>query len=236
VEDPKSHISVKNSYVDLPVHQLLVNEAANTIHSLEDGPTRDCYGWDLMLDGKVKDSNSNQDLAVPDELHGKISDDTWRMINQQFARLTHTSEDKDFMGLEGTLNNILRQFGDTVVFDHAAHKVEAPQPGHEDGTLYDPILQAQTIEAQCKARVAMELLRQPTPHQSSVDSCLEGAQEGTECMATMEVDNTDYRQLDALIPNHPAVTKFSLKSRKDNELQVSIQQCQAGQVLLLGAL
>jgi hypothetical protein len=33
-------------------------------------------------------------------------------------------------------------------------------------------------------------------------------QEGTECMAAMEVNNTNYRQPDALIPNHPAVRNF----------------------------
>jgi hypothetical protein len=47
---------------------------ANTIHSLEDNLTRDCYGWDLMLDGNDDDSNSNQNLAMPDDLHGKIRD------------------------------------------------------------------------------------------------------------------------------------------------------------------
>jgi hypothetical protein len=90
------------------------------------------------------------------------------------------------------------------------------------------------IEAQRKACVAMELLSQPTPHQGSVDSCPEGAQEGTECVMTMEVNEMDYRQPDALILNHPVVTNFL--SRKDNELQGSIKQCQAGQVLLLRAL
>jgi hypothetical protein len=84
---------------------------------------------------------------------------------------------------------------------------EAPQP-HKDVALYDTILQAQMMEAQRKARVAMELLHQPTPHQTLVDLCLEGAQEGTECLSTMEVNKTDYRQPDALIPDHPAVTNF----------------------------
>ncbi len=161
-----------------------------------------------MLDGKEEDCNSDQDSAMPDKLHSKISDNTWQMMDQQFARPTHTSEGKDFMGLEDTLNSILRQLGDTVAFDPAAQKVKAPQPGQEDGALFDPILRAQTIEARCKARVAMELLHQPILHQSSMDSCLEGAQEGTKCVATMEVDDTNYRQPDALIPNHPAVTNF----------------------------
>jgi hypothetical protein len=96
------------------------------------------------------------------------------------------------MGLEDTLNNVLRRLEDRVAFDPASHEVKAPQPGHEDKALYDPIMQTQTIEAQCKARVAMELLRQPTLHQSSVDPCLGGAQEETKCVATMEVNNTDY--------------------------------------------
>jgi hypothetical protein len=94
-----------------------------------------------------------------------------------------------------------------VVFDPADQKVEAPQP-HDDVALYDPILQAQTIEALRKAHVAMEVLCQPTPHQTLVDLCSEGAQEGTECVSTMEVNKTDYRQLDALILDHPAVTIF----------------------------
>ncbi len=73
-----------------------------------------------------------------------------------------------------------------MAFNPAAQEVEAPQPVHEDGALNDPILHAQMIEAQCKACAAIELLHQPTLHQSSVGSCLKGAQEGTECMATME--------------------------------------------------
>ncbi len=129
-------------------------------------------------------------------------------MDQQFAYPTHASEGKDFIGLEDTLNVVLRGLGDTVAFEPAAQDVKALQPGHKDGTLYDPILQAQTIEMQCKAHVAMELLCQPTLHQSSVDSCLEGAQEMTECVMTMKVNDTDYRQPDALIPNHPAVTNF----------------------------
>ncbi len=55
---------------------------ANTIHSPEDGPTKDCYGWDPMLDGKDVASNYNQDLAMLDDLHGKISGDTWKMMDQ----------------------------------------------------------------------------------------------------------------------------------------------------------
>jgi hypothetical protein len=86
--------------------------------------------------------------------------------------------------------------------------VEAPQTVHKEGASYDPILQAQTIEARCKTHAAMEHLRQPMLHQSSVDSCLEGAKERTEGMETMEVNNTNYQQPDALIPNHPAVTIF----------------------------
>jgi hypothetical protein len=54
----------------------------------------------------------------------------------------------------------------------------------------------------------MELLRQPTTHQTLADLCSEGAQGGTECMSTMEVDKTDYHQPDALISDHPAVANF----------------------------
>jgi hypothetical protein len=208
VEDPRSCMSMENTYIDPLVRQLVMNEAANTIHSPENGPTRDCYGWDLMLDGIDKDSNSDQDSVMPDELHAEISDNSWWMMDQQSASLTHASEGEDFMGLEDTLNNKLRWLGDTVTFDPAAQEVKASQPGHKDGASYDPILQAQMIEVWCKACVAMELLHQPTPHQSSMNSCLEGAQEGTECVGTMEVNNTDYRQPDAVIPNHPAGTNF----------------------------
>ncbi len=59
-EGIKAHSPVNNPYVDPPVHQLVVvNKAANTIHSPEDGPTKDCYWWDPMLDG-------NSDDTVPD--------------------------------------------------------------------------------------------------------------------------------------------------------------------------
>ncbi len=94
-----------------------------------------------MLDGEDDDSHSNQDLAMPDDLHGKISGDTRKMMDQQFAHSTHASIDKDFMGLEDTLNDVLRWLGDTMAFDPAARKVEAPQP-HKDVALYDPILRA----------------------------------------------------------------------------------------------
>jgi hypothetical protein len=132
-------MSVKNPYVNLPVCQLVVNKAANTIHFPEDGPTRDCYGWDPMLDGKDNGSNSNQNSAMPDDLHSKISDDTWKMMDQQLSCPTHASVGKDFMGLEDTLNDILRWLGDTVAFDPAAQEVKAPLPSHKGGALYDPI-------------------------------------------------------------------------------------------------
>jgi hypothetical protein len=85
VADPKSCISLKNLYVNLLVHRLVINEVANTIHSPEDGPIKDCYGWDPMLDREEEDSNLDQDLAMLDKLEGKISDNTWRMMDHQFA-------------------------------------------------------------------------------------------------------------------------------------------------------
>jgi hypothetical protein len=81
VEEFKSHRSANNPYVDPPVRQLLVvNEVANTIHSLENSPTKDCYGWDPMLDGEDNDSNSYQVLDMPDNPHSKISGDTRRIL------------------------------------------------------------------------------------------------------------------------------------------------------------
>jgi hypothetical protein len=47
------------------------------------------------------------------------------------------------------------------------------------------------LEAQRKAHAAMDLLHQPALHQSSRNSCLEGAKEGTEGVETMKVDNTN---------------------------------------------
>ncbi len=70
-----------------------------------------------MLDGEDDDSNSNQDLDMQDDLHGKISGDTWRMMDQQFARPTHASISKDFWGMEDTLNNVLLQLWETVAPD-----------------------------------------------------------------------------------------------------------------------
>ena len=86
---------------------MVVNKVANTIHSLEDGPTKDCYGWDLMLDGASDDTNSNQDLDMPHDPHSEISGNTRRRMDQQFAHPTHASIGKDFMSLEDTLNNAL---------------------------------------------------------------------------------------------------------------------------------
>jgi hypothetical protein len=87
---------------------MVVNKEANTIYSLEDSPTKDCYGWDPMLDGDSDDTISDQDLDMPDDPYGEISGNTRRMMDQQFARSTHASICKDFIGLEDTLNNVLQ--------------------------------------------------------------------------------------------------------------------------------
>jgi hypothetical protein len=109
VEGLKLHSPVNNPYVDSSVRQLVVvNKVANTIHSPEDSPTKDWYGWDPMLNRDSVDANSDQDLDMPDNPHGKISGNTRRMMDQQFACPTHVSVGKDFMGLEDTLNNVLQ--------------------------------------------------------------------------------------------------------------------------------
>ncbi len=61
----------------------------------------------MMLDGEDDNSNSNQDLAMLEDLHGEISGDIKKMMDQQFAHPTHASVGEDFMGLEDTLNNVL---------------------------------------------------------------------------------------------------------------------------------
>ncbi len=127
-------------------------------------------------------------------------------MDQHFARPTHASIGKDFMGLEDTLNNILQQLGETVVSD-PAEEDQAPYV-HKDPVQHNPILWAQTIEARCKAQVTMVLLHQPTPSQTSIGCCLEGAQGGIKDVSTMEVNKTNYRQPDAFISGHPLVTAF----------------------------
>jgi hypothetical protein len=124
-----------------------------------------------MLNGDSDDTVSNQDLDMPDDPHSEISGNTRRMMDQQFARPTHTSIGKDFMGLEDILNNVLQQLGETVESD-LAEEVQAPY-AHKDLVQHDPILQAQTVEAQRKARVAMVLLCQPMPSQTFMGCCLE---------------------------------------------------------------
>jgi hypothetical protein len=75
-EGIKAHSPLHNPYVNPPVQQLVVvNKAANTFHSLEDSLTKDCYGWDPMLDGDSDKTVSDQDLDMPDNPHGEISDD-----------------------------------------------------------------------------------------------------------------------------------------------------------------
>ncbi len=97
-EGLKAHSPVNNPYVNPPVSRLVVvNKAANTIHSPEDGPTKDCYGWDPMLDGDSDDTVSNQDLDMLDDPHGEISGNTKRMMDQQFAHPTHASVGKDWV-------------------------------------------------------------------------------------------------------------------------------------------
>ncbi len=72
-EEIIAHRPANNPYVDPPARQLVfVNEAANTIHSPEDGPTKDCYGWDPMLNGDSDDTVSDQDLDMPDNPHRAI--------------------------------------------------------------------------------------------------------------------------------------------------------------------
>jgi hypothetical protein len=57
-----------------------------------------------MLNGDSDDTISNQDLDMPDNPQGEISDRTRRMMDQQFAHPTHTSIGEDFfMGPEDTL-------------------------------------------------------------------------------------------------------------------------------------
>jgi hypothetical protein len=159
-----------------------------------------------MLDGDSDDTISDQDLDMPDDPHGEISGNTRRMMDQQFTRPTHASIGEDFMGLEDTLNNVLQQLGETVEFD-PAEEVQAPY-AHKELVQHDPILRAQMIEAQRKARVAMALLCQPMPSQTLVGCRLEGTQGGGEHVSTMEVNGTDYSQPDALISDHPSVTAF----------------------------
>jgi hypothetical protein len=86
---------------------VVVNKAANTIHFPEDSLTKDCYGWDPMLNGDSDDTVSDQDLDMPDNPHSEISGNTRRRMDQQFAHPTHASIGKDFMSLEDTLNNAL---------------------------------------------------------------------------------------------------------------------------------
>jgi hypothetical protein len=206
-EGIKVYSPVSNPYVNPSVCLLVVlNKGASTIHSPEDGPTKDCYGWDLMLNGDSDDTGSNQDLHMPDDPHSEISGNTRRMMDQQFACPTHANVSKDLMGLEDTINNVLQQLGETVESD-LAEEVQALH-AYKDLVQHDPILWAQAIEAWRKACVAMALLRQPTPSQTLVDCCLEGAQGGTKRVSNMEVDDTDYHQPDALISDHPAVTVF----------------------------
>ncbi len=71
----------------------------------------------------------------------------------------------------------------------------ASDPAEEDQALYadkdqvqhDPVLWAQTIEARGKACVAMALLCQPTPSQTSVGCCSEGAQGGAKIVSTCKL-------------------------------------------------
>jgi hypothetical protein len=98
--------------------------------------------------------------------------------------------------------------GDTVAFNPVAQGIGATQTVHVEGAPYDPILQAQMLEAQCKAHAVMDLLCQPMLHKSSRDSCLEKTEEGVEGTKTVKVNNTDYWQPDTLIPDHPVVTNF----------------------------
>ncbi len=105
-----------------------------------------------MLDGKDDDSNSNQDLVMLDDLHGKISGNTWKMMDQQFACPAHASVGEDFMGLENPLNNVLQWLGGTVAFD-PSQEVEAPQP-YKDVALYDP--NTGTDNRGCNARPVLQ--------------------------------------------------------------------------------
>jgi hypothetical protein len=60
------------------------------------------------LDGDSDNSVSDQDLDMLDDPHGEISGNTRRMMDQKFTRTIHASIGEDFMGLEDTLNDVLR--------------------------------------------------------------------------------------------------------------------------------
>jgi hypothetical protein len=157
-----------------------------------------------MLDEDSDNTILDHDLDMLDNPHGEISGNIRRMMDQQFARSTHASIGKDLMGLEDTLNDVLRQLGETAESD-PAEEVQALY-AHKDLVQHDPILRAQTVEVQRKTHVAMVLLHQPTPPHTPVGCCSKGAQGGTKHVSTMEVDGTDYRQPDALISDHLSVT------------------------------
>jgi hypothetical protein len=89
-----------------------------------------------------------------------------------------------------------------------AEKDQAPY-AHKDLVQHNSILWAQTIEVQHRPVLPWRSsVSQPTPSQTSVGCCLVGAQGGTEHVSTMEVDKTDYCQLEVLISDHPLVTTF----------------------------
>jgi hypothetical protein len=60
-----------------------------------------------MLNGDSDNTVSDQDLDMPDNPHGEISGNSRRMMDQQFSSPIHASIDKDFMGLEDTLNDVI---------------------------------------------------------------------------------------------------------------------------------
>jgi hypothetical protein len=74
----------------------VVNEVANVIRAPDGISTKDCYGWDLMLDADDDNSDPDRDFEIPDNVQG-----------EQFAHPNHNNANKDFMGLEDTLNDVL---------------------------------------------------------------------------------------------------------------------------------
>jgi hypothetical protein len=118
VSKPTACTSLANTYICQMVHQLVVNEAANVIPAPEDAPTKDCYGWDPLLDADDDNSDLDHDSEMPDDAQGKISHNTWQMMDQQFACPNHNSVDKDFMGLDDTLNGRLKRLGDWGTWRH----------------------------------------------------------------------------------------------------------------------
>jgi hypothetical protein len=213
---PRRQVScplVDRPYLKMIICWLVINKAANIIHLPDNKEvTKDCYGWDPVLDAK--------DGTYTEETQAGSCQASQLELEQQFACPDQDVNDKDLKGLETSLNGLAKAKG-CVTRDAVSNpslKSSAGKVTHDPllraqatgchWTAHDPILRVKTIEAWWKAHAAMKLLRQYTTLSMLEESDNCARVEVGKDPDSMDTNSTGNWQPEAEISDHPLVTKF----------------------------